>query len=499
MHRVRHQGLLTVSSRKFFNIFDSAVLIFHGRKMWDGIYVRILFFCGASDAKNIFGEYIMKFKTFLTIAVLVAMSSVAFAELQNVEIGGNIRIRGNYFNMDSFGKSSFIEQRTRLNVKADFTQDVSAFIELDSYDVWGEDFRSWYICGNDWRGDDNVALYQAYIEARNMWDTPLTVRVGRQEIALGNQWLVGTNDSTRFFYGLSFDALRVTFANDVVSIDAIAAKLAENYGDFGDDDVDFYALYGSYIGIEDVTLDAYWMFIRDDAGAFGKQFLNGSTVDLHTVGLRGAGVIGGFDFELEAAYQFGDVDDVPGGNWLVWWKKADVDYDSFGVNAEIGYTFDAAVQPRIFARFTYLGGGDDRGTWWRPNNRDLPFNRLFSNVRYSEFLDDYTFANGALSNALIYTLGIQVLATESLELKLVGSYFDTDEDWGTREDKIGWEVGAYGEYNYSEDLVIRAGYAHFFGDEALEWTPIVWNGLRAWGGSSKDDYDYLFLETEIAF
>ncbi|NLV45868.1 MAG: alginate export family protein [Candidatus Hydrogenedentes bacterium] len=439
----------------------------------------------------------MKFKTLLSIALLVAMSSVAFAELQNVEIGGSLRIRGNYFGLDSLGDVSFIEQRTRLNVKADFTQEVSAFIELDSYDVWGEDFRSMYICGNDMRGTDNVDLYQAYIEARNMWDTPLSVRVGRQELALGNQWLVGVNDTSSLFYGLSFDALRVTFANDVVSIDAIAAKLAENYGDFGDNDVDLYALYGSYLGIEDVTLDAYWMFIRDDAGVLAG-LIDGTTTDLHTFGLRGAGVIGGFDFELEAAYQIGDVEGVPSGCWLGF-GEAEVDFDSFAVNMEMGYTFDASVQPRIFARFAYLGGGDDNSSCWRPNDRDLPFNRLFSNVQYSEFLDDFTFANGALSNVLVYSLGIQMLATEALELKLVASYLDTDNDYDTGEDALGWEVGAYAEYNYSEDLAIRAGYAHFFGDEALEATPVVWNGLRNWGGDEDDDYDYLFLETEIAF
>jgi hypothetical protein len=424
------------------------------------------------------------------------MGSVAFAELQNVEIGGSIRIRGNYFNMDSLGDSSFVEQRTRLNVKADFTQEVSAFIELDSYDIWGEDFRSWYLCGNDFRGGDNVDLYQAYIEAKNMWDTPLSVRVGRQELALGNQWLVGTNDTSSFFYGQSFDALRVTYATELVTIDAIAAKLAETFNDFGDGDVDLYALYGSYIGIEDVTLDAYWMFVRDDKGLLAGNILGGSTVDLHTVGLRGAGVVGGFDFELEVAYQFGEVDGMPSACPLGF-GEADVDWDTLGANAEIGYTFDASWQPRIFARAAYLGGGDPDDSCWS-NDRTLPFNRLFSNVQYSEFLDDFTFANGSLSNVIIYGLGIQALVTEAIELKLLATYIQAENDYDVG-DTAGWEAGIYGAYNYSEDLVVRAGYAHFFGDDALTFTPLVWNGLRNWGSDDDDDYDYVFLETEIAF
>jgi len=238
------------------------------------------------------------------------------------------------------------------------------------------------------------------------------------------------------------------------------------------------------------------MFVRDDEGYLGGM-AGGTTVDLHTVGLRGAGVIGGFDFELEAAYQFGDVDDVPSACPLPF-GEADVDFDEFAVNLEAGYTFDASLQPRIFARFAYLGGGEPDDARWS-NDRTLPFNRLFSNIQYSEFLDDFTFNNGQLSNVFVYSLGIQALLTEALEMKLVGSYLQVDQEVWNADDDLGWEVGLYGEYYYSEDLVIRSGYAHFFGGDGLAFAPIVWNGLQSWAGGVDDDYDYLFLETEIAF
>jgi hypothetical protein len=94
----------------------------------------------------------MRFSTLIIAALVLSISSVVFAELQNVEVGGNIRIRGNYYNLDQAVDTSFVEQRTRLSVKADFTQDVSAFIELDYYNHWGEDFRSLYLTGADFRG-----------------------------------------------------------------------------------------------------------------------------------------------------------------------------------------------------------------------------------------------------------------------------------------------------------------------------------------------------------
>lgn len=446
----------------------------------------------------------MRLSTVIIAALVLSIGSVAFAELQNVEVGGSIRIRGNYYDFDDAAESAYVEQRTRLSVKADFTQDVSAFIEFDYYNVWGEDFRSLYLTGADFRGGVNdVDLYQGYIEARNMWGTPLSMRVGRQELALGSQWLVGVNNVSSRFTGLSFDGLRVTFANDVATVDAIVAKLSDSLGDFGDDDVDLYALYGSYIGIEDVTLDAYWMFIRDDQGLIGG-LLDGTTIDLHTFGLRGAGVVGAFDFELEAAYQIGEIDGVPNPWFRIFDREADVDYNELGINAELGYTFDMSWQPRVFAGAAYFGGGDPDDSCWN-NDVDMPFNRLFSNVRYTEFLD----IQQTLSNAMIFKLGVQAMPTECLEMMLAATYVMADEEGPDRgwwlwrdsaDDVLGLELGLYGTYHYSEDLVMRAGYAHFFADDGVEdGSAGPFNALGTVSGNEDDDYDYLFIETELCF
>src|SRR4051812_14301890 len=101
----------------------------------------------------------MHSKTLLFAAALLAgVSAGAYAELQNVEVGGNIRIRGNWYDFDKSAlingatKSAWIEQRTRLNFKADFTDNVSTFIEVDNYGNWGDSFRSDYLTGFDAAG-----------------------------------------------------------------------------------------------------------------------------------------------------------------------------------------------------------------------------------------------------------------------------------------------------------------------------------------------------------
>ncbi len=418
----------------------------------------------------------MSKKLFVVAVAMVLLGTIAYAELQNVEVGGKIRIRGSWLDYDNDSDIVWTEQRTRLNVKADFTDEVTAFIELDSYDIWGEDFRSRdYVTGVDSRqvSTDDVEVYQAYIEAREMWGTPLRLRVGRQEMTLGSGWLVGTNDKRYNFTGLSWDAVRLGYVSDTVTVDAFMAKLAENFSDFFEDDVDFYGVYGSYTGLEDIVIDAYWLYLRDDAVRY--------KADLHTVGLRGAGKVGAFDFEAEVAYQFGDKDD------CTWWIfGVDRDFNAWGVNLEVGYTFDISWQPRVYAGFAYLEGDDYDCKWFDVDEYDYAFNRLFSNWEYSDFLDD----GGILTNAFVYRLGVGVQPTEAIKLGLEGQYYVLDEDivrgclwWRESNDELGWEIQLTGAYQYSEDLVFRAGYSHFFGEEVLEDL----------------DFNYLFAETEISF
>jgi hypothetical protein len=217
-------------------------------------------------------------KVFLMAALVLGTVATVQAELQNVELDGSIRIRGNYYDWDdnifiNAGEDqAWYEQRTRLGVKSDFTDDVSLYIEFDAYNNWGDNFRSNYVTGIDFANganSDNVDLYQSYIEVNNAWGLPIRTRIGRQELELGSEWLVGNNDTAALFPGLSFDGMRTTYATDSFSVDVLALKLNETFQDFGDGDVNMYGIYGSYIGLEDWQFDLYWLYVMedDDAGS----------------------------------------------------------------------------------------------------------------------------------------------------------------------------------------------------------------------------------------
>jgi len=447
----------------------------------------------------------MRFKLFVLLAACAAMLAVpAFADLQNVETFGSLQIRGNWYSSGAPGlgqgdfteagdSTSFYEQRTSIGFKADFSDDVTAVIHLDNYGNWGDSFRSESLTGGDTGAiGDDVALYQGYIEMRDIGGYAINARIGRQEVMLGSEWLVGNNSTASDFRHLSFDGISATYSADSWSLTGGAFKLHDNSGigalasiagGYGgtlnqvggseeDGDTDLYLLYGSYSGIEDLTIDGYWIYLRD-----ARDFGGADNTELHTFGARVAGATSGFDYEGEVAFQTGDTP--LGGDWEGW-----------GLNAEGGYTFDHELNPRVFLGAALFSGEDVTD-----GSGDLGFNRLFSDWEYSEFLDDTS-----LSNVLIVRGGASIEPTEKIGVSATVGWFQADEDLG--EDDIGMEIGLNGSYQYSEDLAFEAGYAHFFvGDGGEDGNLISGNGLTfvGNGGIDDEDADYFYLQSSISF
>ncbi len=453
----------------------------------------------------------MRFKLITLLAIaLMAVAAPTFAELQNVEVGGSLQIRGNFYSAESFGADSagpndaYTEMRATVNVTADFTDDVTVFIELDTYDQFGGDFDSTgstpYSANNALNANRDgyttgsaANFYQAYVETRETLGYPVTLRIGRQEIQLGSEWLVGNENTGAQFMHLAFDGTTARYDFDGGSVTAIAVKvtdadntllLAQTVPLDEDGDTDLYALYGTYTGIEDITIDAYWILTRSAA-------VGTTASDINTFGARVAGTWNAFDFEVEAATQDGDDESM----------TPSADYSASAINAEVGYSFDVNYQPRVFAGIAWFEGDSD----------DHAFDRVFSDWEYSEFLD-----NGQLSNVVIYRLGASAQASENIEVSAVASYFQVEDDSSTGgatntvngDDELGWEIDVYAVYDYSEDLQFEIGYAHFFADDALDSDSVTMlannpailnNGNSILAAGQGDDADYIYAQTSISF
>jgi Alginate export len=515
-------------------------------------------------------------RKWLILGLLVCLAGATYAELQNVEVGGEIRIRGrwwrssfdgvrrtripNFFLTDRsigpFGVSSvydfddnnndrkIVEQVTKLSVKADFTNDVAAYIELFSWDIWGEDFRSNYITGADARANsvDDVEVNQAYIEANNMWGLPLRARIGRQELAFGKSWLIGSRVSPTL--PISYDGIRLTYELDVLTVDAFWAKLAESGIVEEDGDVDMYGVYATYKGIEALQISGYWFLVRDGRSINDTNFVapiewledlfgldDYDVTNLHTVGLRVFGDYGSLDYDLELAYQFGEADAVGAGFAPAGWLYGDdgADFDAWAGDLEVGYSLDIPWQPRVFVGGAYFEGEDNRDItfmdWlsnWDRAEASVSFNRLFSGMWYSSSMDVLGGA-AAMTNFSQIRAGVTAHPTETLTTGLSLAYYWVNEPFDspvsvslghfdiplapalsfwTQEssDDIGLFTHIWVKYDYSEDLWIKVGWEHLFAEDGVDdGSFILLNGLDFGGGTDDDDVEYIYFDTQLKF
>ncbi len=502
----------------------------------------------------------------LILVLVVACVGSAWAELQNATVGGEVRIRGRYWNntyngtaggpqvvripaarlrgrpIGPFGTGSrfhfdndgpdlaIVEMRTRLNVRADFTDNVGAFIEFESYDFWGEDFRSNYVTGVDMRAatGNDVEVYQAYIETNDMFGYPLRLRIGRQEMKYGKGWLM--DDIATAIIGRSWDAVRLTYSTDSLDVDVWWSKLAENFAAEKDGDIDFYGVYATYKGWEKLDLSAYWLLIRDGRsiretqGAPGTELMedilgfdNYDPTYLNTVGLRAFGACGAWDYDVEVAYQFGNADQV-GSRFAPFGTYGDTGarFGNLAFDAELGYSLDFTWKPRIYVGGAFFEGEDNRditlGEWllgsFNSPTASVSFNRLFPGKNYTPILG----IGQEITNFWQIRTGVKVKPTDKIAAGLRLAYFAVDEPFDlprfgglsflTREasDDIGWTTFFFVKYDYSDDLYFKFVWEHLFTGDALEQGNFMArNGLEFVGGTDGDDADYVALEARLQF
>ncbi len=172
--------------------------------------------------------------------------------------------------------------------------------------------------------------------------SPWTLRVGRQELNYGNQRLVSPLDwaNTR----RRFDAIKVFAKMEKWDLDFFYAKpvlVQREQRDRYDEDFDFYGIYTTYKGIPRHGIDGYF-FAVDNINDLANP--NGQTGDksTYTLGGRFWGTTAGFDYEAEAAGQWGDW----AGDTVCAWAVA----------LDGGYTFEATAKPRIGAGFDWATG-----------------------------------------------------------------------------------------------------------------------------------------------
>src|SRR5258708_37585162 len=166
-------------------------------------------------------------------------------------------------------------------------------------------------------------------------DGPVTLRVGRQELDLGEQRLLGSllwTNVTR-----SFDAVRAAFRSSGYRLDAFASSVVVAQDGSFDHHLQGSNLHGLYGGLEKLIPNAVvepYVFWR----VASRQKL-----DTKTGGVRWVGKLpAGFDYGVEMALQRGDIAASVVNAWAGHWGA--------------GRTFARALRPRPVPEFHYASG-----------------------------------------------------------------------------------------------------------------------------------------------
>jgi hypothetical protein len=366
-----------------------------------------------------------------------------------------------------------------------------------------------------------VFVHQAWLEVRRVFGADeLSYRVGRQEIALGNQFQIG---GAEWYDGFNFDALRLDWTDDAWRLTGFAAKLQSVDSDGNQrtsffnshDDDELFALYFTYSGVQDHVFDAYWIYVNghggaDDGGAapsigtlgnfVGDPLGSGGTAYYHTVGARASGlfpdVAGGLDYGFEAAWQFGSGAGSPSGTLGGGAPIGAYDVDAYAIEAEVGLTLETEAKLRVYARALMAEG---------PSSTDAAYTPLYPTrhaaagfrARYGLFdlmpMSNVFSLQGGLhfDPAEEWTLGATVLwatadssGTTPGNRRNGGGFVASvpDEDYGV-------EIDVWADYRAGSQLVISAGLAVLFPSDAGEALWLL----------DGDPHFYAYFQTRLAF
>lgn len=392
--------------------------------------------------------------------------AVDTAEELRLTLSGQLRHRTEADYRADGAPGDFHLLRTRLNAQFAPTDDVVAFVQIQDARTFGGENPA---AG---RGtlDGSAPLldvHQAYFAVADLFDTPLAVKVGRQELAYGNERLIGSLGWSNV--GRTFDAGVARYATDRLAVDVFGARLVDGLAARSEQNLA--GVYGT-VGLgAGASLDVFGLYDDDTAEIAAGPAVGASALVRGTTGARLFGKTGAVDYDLEGAYQFGRQSR---GETL---GRAPI--SAYLASAEAGVSVGKG---RVGALYTVLSGDDPA------SDTDGAFNTLFAtNHKFYGFADLFPFTAavrpGGLHDAALRA-SYAVAPRTALRLDLHHFRLDRDLGAGTA---LGQEVDLTATYRYNDALGLVGGVSVFFAADQIE-------AVRG-----KDVLSWLYLSSVVDF
>lgn len=287
---------------------------------------------------------------------------IEVSDALSLTLGGEARLRGEAYDELDLGfndavKSDYLLARLMLHADVRASSHVRGFVQLRVGDAWGAERPLSPVQVND------VDVNQAFVDvAVPTGNDQIGLRLGRQEMSFGSSRMVSVREGPNI--RLSFDGARAFWNLDTGRrVDVFYARpvlpAAHAFDDRSSRDYQFWGVYGTTPIEPGLGIDLYYFGVDRSRVAFGQGV---SPETRHTLGGRLFGRRGPWDWDLEAAYQFGDF----GARSIRAYTFAN----------DFGYTLKSAPwSPRLGLRLD-VASGDADASDNRLDTFEVPFPRL---------------------------------------------------------------------------------------------------------------------------
>jgi hypothetical protein len=398
----------------------------------------------------------MKHTKLILLIFITILAQSAFSQIDiDVELRPRAEYRHGYKTLFNDGNDPtvFVSQRTQLNTRYT-SEKLKVKLSLQDVRVWGDVPTI--------NATDNLGtnLHEAWAELT--LNPKLFLKVGRQEINLDDQRIFGNVNWTQ--QARSHDIALLKFRKETFKLDVALAYNQDKYEPtnsiYGDENT---AVANNYKTLQYVWLHKDWsklkasfLFLNN-----GMQYIDAIDTDKNETrfsqltGTHLKYTMGKLKFTSNLYYQFGK-------------DKNDNNLNAYLLNLDADYNLSTKI---ISGLGVELISGNENGS---PTNRENnAFTPLYgTNHKFNGLMDYFYVGNHANNVGLLdIHLKTKIKFTDKSNLYVGIHNFSAAAKRTNTDKQLGNEFDFVYAYKLQKDVMLKAGYSHFFAAEGMEALP----------------------------
>ena len=395
-------------------------------------------------------------RTSFTFLFIALFSATVFAGDPPIKWKGDIRVRGELDGRDFLKKTPpnlYTLLRSRLSAEATPIDRVNLFFQIQDSRTFGEE-KDALGSFNTISNTKNLDVHQAYLKVDSLLAEGLSLKLGRMEMAYGNERIVGSVGWNNV--GRSFDGGVLRYASQKDYVDLFVMNVSEttvppsvatvgSVSAARDTGQMFSGLYYSGKPMENHQLDIYAMHQLDRLRPSGAD----NKLSRFTLGALFKGNTNSVLYDAEFAYQTG--------------KTGATNIGAMMFAILLGYNFTDLPLTSVSAGFDYLSGNKD-------NDKDMKaFDPMYhTGHKFYGFMDYFISIPTNTANRGLQDMYARVVLKPEANTSLAiwGHFFQYAQPLKDVQG-IGQEIDIVGQYKYNKNLSFELGLCGFLPGEIM--------------------------------